>query len=163
MVTTEEKGRAKVNKKPANQKKQNNVINNDGEGSKIEESIIKKPKVEFQKKAPPKSKQNTKAKTDDVEVMTLATKSKAEKEKVPPQKPKKTKNQRIGDEDKTNGGASKIDKKALVKRPKEVKQYRAPPKKKQKISTATVESSESEFSINVKINMVEKKKKTAKK
>ena len=89
--------------------------------------------------------------------------AKAEKEKVPPQKPKKTKNQRIGDEHKTNGGASKIDKKALVKRPKEVKQYRAPPKKKQKISTATVESSESEFSINVKINMMEKKKKTAKK
>ena len=162
-VTTEEKGRAKVNKKPANQKKQNNVINNDGDGSTIEESIVKKPKVELQKKAPSKSKQNTKAKTDDGVVMTLAKKSKAEKEKVPPQKPKKTNNQRIGDEDKPNGVASKIEKKAVVKRPKEVKQDRAPPKKKQKISTATVESSESEFSINVKINMVEKKKKTAKK
>ena len=162
-VTKEEKGRAKVNKKPANQKKQNNVINNDGDGSTIEESIVKKPKVELQKKAPSKSKQNTKAKTDDGVVMTLAKKSKAEKEKVPPQKPKKTNNQRIGDEDKPNGVASKIEKKAVVKRPKEVKQDRAPPKKKQKISTATVESSESEFSINVKINMVEKKKKTAKK
>ena len=45
--------------------------------------------------------------------MTLAKKSKAEKEKVPPQKPKKTNNQRIGDEDKTNGVASKIEKKAV--------------------------------------------------
>ena len=45
-VTTDTKGRAKVNKKPANQKKQTNVINNDGEGQMIENSIAKKPKVD---------------------------------------------------------------------------------------------------------------------
>ena len=149
---TEEKGRAKVNKKPANQKKQTNVINNDGEGQMIEKSIAKKPKVELQKKTPNENKRNTKAQTEVGVVMTLA-----KKEKVQP-KPKKTKNQSIEGENKTNGVGSKIEKKAVVKRPKEEKQDRAPPKKKQKVSTVTDKSSE--FSINVQINMVEKKKKT---
>ena len=76
-------------------------------------------------------------------------------------KPRKTKNKSIEGEKKTNGVGSKIEKKAVVKRPKEEKQDRAPPKKKQKVSTVTDKSSE--FSINVQINMVEKKKKTAKK
>ena len=153
---TEEKGRAKVNKKPANQKKQTNVINNDGEGQMIEKSIAKKPKVELQKKTPNENKRNTKAQTEVGVVMTLA-----KKEKVQLKKPKKTKNQSIEGENKTNGVGSKIEKKAVVKRPKEEKQHRAPPKKKQKVSTVTDKSSE--FSINVQINMVEKKKKTAKK
>ena len=138
---TEEKGQAKVNKKLTKKQNNDNATATDDDGTKIEKKpVVKKSKVvELEEKAPPKKKQNVKATTEDV----VAKKPKVEK--VPS---RKTNYQCDGDL------SAKIEKKPVAKS-KDEKRDKVPPKKKLKTSTSIAETSESEFSINVQINMVE--------
>ena len=138
-VQTEEEGRVKVTKKPVSKKKQNNATN---AGVEIEKGpVVNEPKARLQEKEPAKKRQKKATNMDD---MTL-------KKRVPAKKDVDDKMKDIG---------SNIEKKLVISKSKAQNKDSAPPKKKQKISA--VESSESEYSINVQINMVEKKK-TAKK